>query len=382
MELHIQNFRGIESLDLSFCGALNETLNLSILAGENGTGKTAALEAVLLLLGQRALLRPDLPPLREQIRFGADSFTISGEVEVNRGPRTLMELVHLEVKSAQLDRPTPPGQTPGATQVDLLRRLAVKVEYFSARRRLILREGGPEVAADPSPESQRVLELRRRLLSLAGSGKGDAVLDRLQGMWRRFHGPGQRFDFLPTDNRPGAPLEVIVREDRPLPKDVTSVALARRMAPLRRDVPWMVPMLQLGSGDLALLSFAGPLLFPGPNPAAGAEARPDLVLIDEPEQGLHLSWQSTLIAALRGMAPQTQFIVATRSDEVLAATQSYEGFILLRPDCPASIDPVEPYSPLPAGLGRESFQHAGGRRQVMISRAPAPLPVDRRPPAA
>src|SRR5438132_1087307 len=86
-QLQIRNFRGIESLDLSFTGAMGETLELMILAGENGAGKTAVLEAVLILLGQRSLLRPDLPPAREQVRFGTDGFLIGGEFELRRGPR-------------------------------------------------------------------------------------------------------------------------------------------------------------------------------------------------------------------------------------------------------------------------------------------------------
>jgi hypothetical protein len=361
MELHISNFRGIEALDLSFTGENGETQDKAVLSGDNGTGKTAALEAVLLLLGQRALLSPDLPPLREQVRFGADAFVISGDVEMCRGPHSLMEIVHLEVNSTQLDRPTPPGQTSGASYGDLLRRLSPRVEYFSARRRVALREG--EGQGGQSPEAQRVLNLRQRLLQLAarrrllaagkqapmpGPDRDEAALEKLQTMWRRFHGPGQRIDFLPTDNRPDAPLEVVVREDRPLPKDATSLLLARRMAPLRRDVPWMVPLLQLGSGDLALLSFAGALLF--------GDARPDLLVIDEPEQQIQRGWHALLVETLRHLAPGAQLLMATHSDEIMGTAQGFQGFMLLRPE----LEEVVPPSHGP-----------GGPRRVMVSRPPA-----------
>ena len=50
--LSIQNFRGIESLDLDFRGPDGLPNQLVVLAGPNGSGKTAVPEAALLAVGR------------------------------------------------------------------------------------------------------------------------------------------------------------------------------------------------------------------------------------------------------------------------------------------------------------------------------------------
>ena len=59
LNLHVQDFRGIDSLQLDFTDANGEPTQLAVLAGDNGCGKTSALEAILLLLGRHDLLPED-----------------------------------------------------------------------------------------------------------------------------------------------------------------------------------------------------------------------------------------------------------------------------------------------------------------------------------
>jgi hypothetical protein len=49
--LSIRDFRGIAELDLDFCGPDGNPNGLVVLAGPNGCGKTAVLEAALLVVG-------------------------------------------------------------------------------------------------------------------------------------------------------------------------------------------------------------------------------------------------------------------------------------------------------------------------------------------
>lgn len=88
----------------------------------------------------------------------------------------------------------------------------------------------------------------------------------------------------------------------------------------------MVPLEHLSSGQISLLSFAGPLIF--------RDKPVDFVLIDEPEQHLRVRWQRFLLPALRELAPQAQFFVATHSVEVLDSVLSFERFILAEANDP------------------------------------------------
>ena len=60
LNLSVQDFRGIDSLQLDFTDASGEPIALAVLAGDNGCGKTTVLEAILLLLGRDDLLPEDV----------------------------------------------------------------------------------------------------------------------------------------------------------------------------------------------------------------------------------------------------------------------------------------------------------------------------------
>jgi predicted ATP-binding protein involved in virulence len=53
-----------------------------------------------------------------------------------------------------------------------------------------------------------------------------------------------------------------------------------------------------------------------------------LVLIDEPELHLDPSWHRTILSVLAELSPDTQFIVATHSDEIYDSVLSYERHFL------------------------------------------------------
>ncbi|HMY21498.1 MAG TPA: AAA family ATPase, partial [Polyangium sp.] len=202
-------------------------------------------------------------------------------------------------------------------------------QYFSARRE-------PEALGEtPSPqggrserEARRLAELKRKLISayyrsLRSKKRLDTeipVFERLQRFIRPFLGDDWTIDVLPTDNDPGSGDEVILRRGE-VPSDITSLAMARNEALLRDDIPPLVPMDRLSSGQIALFAFAGPLVF--------RDAPADVVLIDEPEQHLHVQWQRYIIPALRELSPESQFIVATHSLDVADAASHDERLLLL-----------------------------------------------------
>ena len=75
--LKIRDFRGIERLDLDFRGPDGLPNNLAVLAGPNGSGKTAVLEAALIAVGGNKLAVG--PRGKRAIRKGADDFEIRAE---------------------------------------------------------------------------------------------------------------------------------------------------------------------------------------------------------------------------------------------------------------------------------------------------------------
>ncbi|WP_437569587.1 AAA family ATPase [Sorangium sp. So ce542] len=357
--LDVRDFRGIDEISLDLRDAQGAALDLVVLAGANGSGKTALLEAILLLLHRPDKLPRDAAPLREQIRFGAEALELRGEFRYPDRNRvvdfhTQLRFAHdTPASSGKFFRPRGDEPQQGALPGfgwSTYARLDANVEYFSARREPealgeIVNPGG----ARSDVEGHRLRELKRRLISAyyrdlraqarrgtpvagapangeARTALGDGPFARLQRLWERFSGAGQTLDVIPVSNDPGSGDEVVLRDDRPIPEDVTSLEMARRLAPARPDIPRMVPLDRLSSGQVALFAFAGPLIF--------RDAPTDVMLIDEPEQHMHVQWQRLLVPALRELSPTTQLIVATHSEAILDSALSYERFILVEDEDP------------------------------------------------
>ncbi len=84
--LSIRDFRGIERLDLDFRGPDGQPNRLVVLAGPNGCGKTAVLEAALIAAGGYKLITGKRGP--RAIRQGAKSYEITAEFQTSAGKQT------------------------------------------------------------------------------------------------------------------------------------------------------------------------------------------------------------------------------------------------------------------------------------------------------
>ncbi len=78
--LSIRDFRGIDRLDLDFRGPDGLPNNLIVLAGPNGSGKTAVLEAALIAAGGFKLATG--PRGKRGIRKGASDYSIEAVFDV------------------------------------------------------------------------------------------------------------------------------------------------------------------------------------------------------------------------------------------------------------------------------------------------------------
>lgn len=320
--LRVKDFRSLRALELSFSNEFDEPLSTVVFAGPNGSGKTAVLEALVLGLGRASLLPDDAAPLRDQVRFGASRFVV--QVDCSRGEQSAARMgLSVDVAS-------------NAVSADQDQRYGLvappSVEYYSARRALEGLGESPDARGKRSVrEARRLVELKRRIVALRLRAltkrqppTEDSPFVRLQRFWQEFSLDPRELDVLERggDGEDASEQEVVLREaGKPIPDDIVSLAQARRLAPEREDIPAMVPVDRLSTGQLALVTLAGTLLF--------RDAPLDVLLIDEPEQHLHAGWHPYLLRALRGLSPATQFFVATHSAAVLGSVSSGERFLLV-----------------------------------------------------
>lgn len=330
--LTIENFRGIDRLELDLPEGDEDRAGALVIAGDNGCGKTSVLEAILLLLGRVDLLPADTASPRDLVRVGAPQFRIEGqfnragtsvtvEVETFHVERLLRVLNVVEggptsaaVANAQLNWALDAGFVMAPRPHDCA------VEFFSVQR-----ETTPVDASDARDVSRavtreaRLAELSLRLQNAAARKGHEALFARLNDFVRPFLGEAWTIDVVYESASMGSRRVAVVR-DGELPVEaggpVDTLDSLRERAARGEPTPRVIPLDRLSSGQRAVLAIAYPFLF--------GDRGLDLALIDEPEQHLQPSWQRAFLGALRRLSPQTQFIVATHSPQVLDSVARYE----------------------------------------------------------
>jgi hypothetical protein len=305
-ELAVENFRGLRALELKFLDDRERASDV-VLAGPNGGGKTAVLEACLLALGHPNLVRAAAGgrPPRE-----GTPYRIVARLQTAGG---------IQERVATGDRRSPRGK-PSSRPPQEPR--PVPCLYFSSWRDPQLGGAVPVTAGQPGskiPEKEwnRVLLLKQFLVNAKahaalsqrppaeGPSAYEEAVGRLDEVWRLFH-PGREQGFLVEP----------VAED---PREGFDVFLAGPRQP-------RVPLDSLSSGELQLVALFGEFVRRG--------FREGVVLIAEPELHLDPPWHALLVRALRRFLPAAQLLVATHSPEVLDSVSSFQRHLLLPPDDP------------------------------------------------
>jgi AAA domain, putative AbiEii toxin, Type IV TA system/AAA domain len=329
--LTIENFRGIDRLELELPEDDEDRASALVIAGDNGCGKTSVLEAILLLLGRVDLLPADTASPRELVRVGAKDFRIKGtftsfgDVEV--------DLEEIEGLNERLRTPTEPTAFGRAITSKVLGSAryragwdrpmpdAYAVEYFSARREPVNLGGLPLefVGVRAVREEHRLAELKRRLRNAAMHRGREQVFSRVETFVRAFLGEDWSLDVVFEDDRVGSDALVVLRQGE-LPAGpegpLATWDAIRAQAATGAPMPRVIPIDRMSSGQMALFAWCQPFIF--------GDRALDLALIDEPEQHLQPSWQRAFLGALRRLSPQTQFIVATHSPQVLDSVARHE----------------------------------------------------------
>jgi len=287
-DISIRDFRGIDNLHISFKGPSEYPTQVAVLAGPNGCGKTAVLEACLLASKHDGLVRGESGT--DAIRLGANDYQIDVTIRVQNDIRQC--------------RATSKGK--GQTFVPFV--------YFSSWRapQLVGSLGitaGKRGKRPARSEQNRLWNIKQFLVNAraheffpkrqqANSSRYAEAIHDLNRVWAKFY-PGQTFTVEPISDDPEEGFDVFLVG----PKD------------------YRLPLDVLSSGQLELFSFAGGLLL--------EEFSQGIILIDEPELHLDPQWHRSIIRAFQFLKPECQVVVATHSPEIYDSVRSFERHFLV-----------------------------------------------------
>ncbi|MDM8517548.1 AAA family ATPase [Desulfobacterales bacterium HSG16] len=302
-QIRIKNFLGIEELDLKFQHPNGKPLDMIVLAGPNGCGKTSVLEACILVLGQDRVL----PNPKEELQYihkGTSRFEISAV------------FIH-DDKAYNIKRTAMNQDVADANTTSVID--AIQMEYFSSwRYPKLTKNVFPSIGNEeesPDTEKNRLYRIKQYLINLKASKafeddqtahpqEKDAY-ETMNELWKDFYPSGnERFIArkVSEDISQGFDIFLDGRKQEPIPLD------------------------SLSSGEIEVFTLIGQRII---KPFSNG-----IVFIDEPELHLHSSWHRVILRALRKILPGTQIICATHSQEILDSVYSYERFTLLSENDP------------------------------------------------
>lgn len=334
--LKIQNFKGIEELEISFLKeGLDEPRPVTLLLGDNGSGKTTVLQAIALVLSlatrrigepgelewpgflaervsSRGKTRVEL-----EVVFGEDELTAVQEMHKRFAvvsASAVRELLQPEPHPAMNPRVTviyedgvlssPQGESAlaqfaGRSFVRGLMRLATRyrpvfqrlgdVFWFNQHRNLTTLDSGDKTGIEG---------LRESLIgwwAVHTSPRVTAETDLLHQLEERFSNLFPGTSFVGVEPRPGSTTA-----------SVADMYFFLERSGIRYD------LAEMSSGEESIFA----LLYE----FVRSYIARSVVLIDELELHLHPPQQQALLAALRRIGPDCQFIVTTHSPYLEQAT--------------------------------------------------------------
>jgi len=316
----INNFLGIEKLALEFRHPGGKPLDMVVLAGPNGCGKTSVLRACILSLGHSELL-PNFREKPQYTRKGLENFFISATFLMNDGRTGGIEITSDDVEYdviSNVNEPIEKIKIP-AEYFDSSRYSkligSVPAKYFSSWRYPKLIGSVPVSIGNKSEkpadtEDNRLYRIKQHLINLTASKafEDDETLvseekeayKTINTLWKYFY-PNRNEQFVAKrvsgDASAGFDIFLEGRASKPVPID------------------------SLSSGEIEVFTLIGQKII---YPVSGG-----IIFIDEPELHLHSSWHRVILRVLRKIFSGNQIICATHSQEIIDSAASYERFTLL-----------------------------------------------------
>ncbi|MCC6156918.1 MAG: AAA family ATPase [Deltaproteobacteria bacterium] len=338
--VEITNFRGIDHLALDFVDPAGKPLDLVVLAGPNGCGKTSVLEACLLSCEYQAL-----PHGKEGNSFNIGLKSENAEIiiDIDAGSdkkfklkNTLRSISLEDLVMSKLQNGADVFSEDSISAVwsfakerqnasEMQKKLKDSVEYFSSSRQQVLAGGLPVAIAGNlesfvTEENVRLKILKSYCIDVTAlrgfrrndnSPKNDPVFESLALAWSYFYPHSKiKFEARPVDSRHIDDQQL--NDVRRMNFDLFIVDDLNKK---------IVSVDKLSSGEIEILCMLGTF--------AIVKNKPKLLFIDEPELHLHPTWHRAILRALREVLPDTQIICATHSPDVLDAVEYYQRFVLL-----------------------------------------------------
>ena len=325
---HIRGFRAIEDLELDFRDASDKPLDLVVLAGPNGVGKTRILEALLLGCGYKNFSKIKTNPLFD-LRINSKDY----EICINFPNDTLND----KLSSPDKFQPT-----------DKLDKLTINEHrLLKTSSRHLYGYSGYGGAFGNIPD-----ELIFPPIVYFSSWRKSKLVGSLSVTIGK---SGKRLD-LTEDNRLGIIkqylIDLIARRAFEQPAPQTPIqelhpfkTLAQAWSEFYKN-QWFeakavsvevdegfdlyringdsgqeIPVDVLSSGEIELLTMLGWF-------AIQKDFVNGLLFIDEPELHLHPTWQRKILKALKTVLPTTQVICTTHSPQVISEVPPESMFLL------------------------------------------------------
>jgi len=295
--IEIRNFRNIEDLTLDFTGADDGPSEIVVIAGPNGCGKTAVLEACLLALGYEGRIQgsKSVNTVQSGMKYWEIDISLQRHDQIlsvsqrceriNKLPvvKNKTDYIHMMYFSSgrtlKLIGPlsiTSGGNGKPPEDIDENRVWRIKQHFINSKAHALM--------ASPSPETEPDYARKLKLLN---------------NNWALFHdGPGYEFVVEPCDANPDSGFDLFLKSS-----DGTKLSVDR-----------------LSFGQMELLGFFGGLLMVG--------FEEGVVIIDEPELHLDPQWHGLLMLAIQRLLPKVQLIVATHSTKIYDSVYSFQQFFL------------------------------------------------------
>jgi predicted ATP-binding protein involved in virulence len=335
-ELYIQHFRGFAGEKFQFHPQFN------VIVGNNGSGKTAILEALNIAIGSFLL----------GIRSASTRHIRTEDIRIARTEHGEEEQYPVKIIASgtvlgdritwQRNKVHPKGRT---TQQH-----AKSIKDIAKQIDAQVRQGEPVSLPLLAYYSTGRLFKERRDTSVKSRRN---LASRFRGYYNCLEATSNFSDFLHWFK--GKALSVIQKKESSAPYDLVRDVVARNLPGCQQiyyefdpDLPQglkavmedgrVLPFDLLSDGTRNLLALMADLSYRCVllNPHFGMEATQHtegIVLIDELDLHLHPEWQRHIVEALRSTFPQVQFITTTHSPYIIQATQQGE-LIDLEPDGP------------------------------------------------